>query len=187
MIPLICLWAVGFVSAFLGVQMTITPPKTGRAKWAYRCSFIVLAVIGLGFTIWQYKLQEVQASKTDDKLSTIDTRTSNTFEYMVRIYNKTIFPSGYPTASNASGVITAGSGHGVITTESGAGGVTSGVGSYHKGSTVTVSATARPGFTFVNWTRGTNVVSTNTTYSFKANGNETLVANFTPIFVSGHN
>ena len=45
-------------------------------------------------------------------------------------------------------------------------------------STVTVVATPQTGYSFVNWTSGNNVVSTNATYSFTATANTTLVANF---------
>ncbi|MCR5038088.1 MAG: T9SS type A sorting domain-containing protein, partial [Bacteroidales bacterium] len=42
-----------------------------------------------------------------------------------------------------------------------------------------VTATANNGYTFTNWTEGTNVVSTNANYSFTVTGNRNLVANFT--------
>jgi hypothetical protein len=57
-------------------------------------------------------------------------------------------------------------------------GTTSGAGSYAPGSTVIVTATPNPGFTFVNWTEGGNPVSANASYSFSVTGPRTLVANF---------
>ncbi|MBW7871669.1 MAG: T9SS type A sorting domain-containing protein, partial [Flavobacteriia bacterium] len=67
-----------------------------------------------------------------------------------------------------------------ITTSSNptAGGNTSGGGTYNYGDTATVSATANAGYTFVNWTEGGTVVSTDEDYSFTVTSSRTLVANF---------
>ncbi len=59
-----------------------------------------------------------------------------------------------------------------------AGGTTSVSGSFEDGDDVTVTATANPGYTFVNWTEGGVEVSASTTYSFEANPARNLVANF---------
>jgi hypothetical protein len=58
------------------------------------------------------------------------------------------------------------------------GGTTSGGGTYDGGTSRTVTATANPGFTFVNWTEGGTAVSTSASYTFTLNGNRNLVANF---------
>jgi len=58
------------------------------------------------------------------------------------------------------------------------GGITSGGGSYFYGQTDTVRATANPGYNFVYWTEGANIVSSNPEYSFVVTGNRTLTANF---------
>jgi len=60
------------------------------------------------------------------------------------------------------------------------GGTTTGAGLFVQGSSVTVVATANPGFTFFNWTDGVTVASTNASYQFAMAGNKTLVANFAP-------
>jgi flagellar hook capping protein FlgD/List-Bact-rpt repeat protein len=59
----------------------------------------------------------------------------------------------------------------------GAGSV-AGAGAYPVGSMVSLQATPNAGHGFANWTEGANVVSTNTTYSFTAGVDRTLVANF---------
>lgn len=62
-----------------------------------------------------------------------------------------------------------------------AGGSVTGGGSVSCGSSVTVRATANSCYSFVNWTLNGTVVSTSASYSFTANANQTLTANFTPI------
>ncbi len=59
-----------------------------------------------------------------------------------------------------------------------AGGTVSGAGSYNHADTVNLVATANEGYEFVNWTENGVQVSANTTYSFTATANRTLVANF---------
>ena len=59
-----------------------------------------------------------------------------------------------------------------------AGGTAIGEGSFESGASVTIEAVAAVDYTFTNWTEGTNVVSTNVSYSFIVTGNRTLVANF---------
>ncbi|MDB5133109.1 MAG: cell wall/surface repeat protein [Mucilaginibacter sp.] len=61
------------------------------------------------------------------------------------------------------------------------GGTTTGAGLFAQSSSVTVTATPAAGFTFVNWTNGAAVASTNASYSFNMAGNMALVANFAPI------
>ncbi len=58
------------------------------------------------------------------------------------------------------------------------GGSVTGGGTYNQGQSCTVTATANNGYSFVNWTEGGNVVSTNASYTFVVNGNRNLVANF---------
>ncbi len=57
-------------------------------------------------------------------------------------------------------------------------GTVDGGGTFSGGSNVTVGATANSGYSFVNWTEGQAVVSSEANYSFVISGNRTLVANF---------
>ena len=59
------------------------------------------------------------------------------------------------------------------------GGTVTGGGAFHYGDNCTVVATAHNGYTFTNWTEGSNVVSNDVSYGFTVTGNRTLVANFT--------
>ena len=60
-----------------------------------------------------------------------------------------------------------------------AGGTVSGAGTYPRNATCTLVATANSGYTFTNWTRNGQQVSTNATYTFTVTGNASFVANFT--------
>ena len=59
------------------------------------------------------------------------------------------------------------------------GGVITGSGTFNHGKVDTLKASANPGFTFVNWKEGANVVSTDSVYIFTVTGARTLTANFT--------
>ena len=58
------------------------------------------------------------------------------------------------------------------------GGTVSGGGTYNYGQTCTLTATPATGYTFVNWTKQGQVVSTNTIYSFSVTESATYQANF---------
>ena len=59
------------------------------------------------------------------------------------------------------------------------GGIIGGTGSYVQGATVTLTATARSGYRFVNWTKDDVEVGTDTAYTFTmGNSDESYVANF---------
>ena len=61
------------------------------------------------------------------------------------------------------------------------GGTVTGSGTYNHGTPVTLTATPNAGYTFLNWTKNGQVVSSNTTYTFTASGAGTYVANFQQI------
>ena len=58
------------------------------------------------------------------------------------------------------------------------GGTVSGGGTYGKNASVTVTATANSGYSFVKWTENGEQVSTDASYTFTATANRTLVAMF---------
>ncbi|HPX05438.1 MAG TPA: T9SS type A sorting domain-containing protein, partial [Tenuifilaceae bacterium] len=57
-------------------------------------------------------------------------------------------------------------------------GTITGAGDYNHGSTVSLTATANEGYIFLNWTEDGTEVSTNSTYTFTATGDRTLIAHF---------
>jgi hypothetical protein len=68
------------------------------------------------------------------------------------------------------------------TSSSVAGGSVAGSGTYALNETATLSATAKPGYAFVNWTDGGVAVSASALYQFPATANRTLIANFQPTY-----
>lgn len=60
-------------------------------------------------------------------------------------------------------------------------GTLAGGGKYLDGSSVTVTASAEPGYAFAGWTLNGSVLSTNSSYTFDASTNATLTANFYPV------
>lgn len=58
-------------------------------------------------------------------------------------------------------------------------GTVTGSGSYSCDTTVTIKAKVKTGAVWQNWTENSNIVSTDSTYTFTASSNRTLVANFT--------
>ncbi len=65
-------------------------------------------------------------------------------------------------------------------TSQAAGGTVTGGSTVNSGDSVTLVATANPGYSFLNWTEGGVVVSTSSAYTFTAGANRSLQANFTP-------
>ena len=59
-----------------------------------------------------------------------------------------------------------------------AGGTLTGAGTYNYGSTCTLTATANEGYTFVNWTKGSDIVSTDASFSFTVTQDSAFVAHF---------
>ena len=65
-----------------------------------------------------------------------------------------------------------------VSASPGTGGSVSGTGAYACGSSCTLTATANTGYTFVNWTKNGQQVSTSATYSFTVTESGNYVANF---------
>ncbi|WP_395749385.1 InlB B-repeat-containing protein [Prosthecobacter sp.] len=61
-------------------------------------------------------------------------------------------------------------------------GTTTGSGSYGDGTSVTVVATAAPGYKFSKWKQGGSNVSSAASYTFTASADRALVATFTPVY-----
>jgi sulfatase modifying factor 1 len=66
----------------------------------------------------------------------------------------------------------------VLSASPSTGGAAIGAGTYAAGSSRTVSATARDGYIFINWTENGNVANSSADYTFTLNDNRTLIANF---------
>ena len=79
----------------------------------------------------------------------------------------TVIPGGYYTITT--------------TANPSEGGSVMGGGIYYPGDVVTVYASAADGYEFANWTEDGVIVSTTASYTFTAEGDRNLVANFTPV------
>ncbi len=66
----------------------------------------------------------------------------------------------------------------VLTSSSTTTGTVSGAGTFPTGDTVTATATAKPGYVFINWTESGNIVSSLPSYAFQILTSRTLRANF---------
>ena len=71
-----------------------------------------------------------------------------------------------------------------VTSNPVAGGDVTGDGTFDTGAQVRLIATAKPGYTFTNFTENGTIVSTQSPYNFILTGNRTLVANFTLVPIS---
>jgi hypothetical protein len=60
-------------------------------------------------------------------------------------------------------------------------GATTGAGTYMSGSGVTLVAIPAAGYVFASWTEGASAISTSPSYTFQAQADRTLVANFVPV------
>lgn len=58
------------------------------------------------------------------------------------------------------------------------GGTATGSGTFSEGTTVTLTATPASGYYFVNWSEGSNIVSTTAIFTFNISSNKTYTANF---------
>ena len=59
-------------------------------------------------------------------------------------------------------------------------GTVTGAGTYEHGETVTLTAGESTGYLFLNWTENNEEISTSQTYTFTANANRNIIANFQP-------
>ncbi len=98
-------------------------------------------------------------STVDTATKKIDVNVANLGSFMLGVDSGTIYTVSVGTAPANSGTITGG-------------------GDYADGSSVTLVATANAGYVFANWTEGTSVVNSSPNYTFLAQANRTLTANF---------
>ena len=135
---------------------------TGAGLFAQSSTVTVVATPSTGYTFTNWT----------DSGSTVAVSTSPSYQYTMSgnrklVANFALIPPAQ-FAVNTSSLPTAG-------------GATFGSGSYNTGTLVTVIESPNPGYTFVNWTEGTTIVSTNASYQFTLTANRNLVANFTQI------
>ncbi len=136
---------------------------SGGGTHAYDSSCTVIAAPSTGYTFTAWT----------EGSSTVSTSTNYTFTVSrnrTLVANFTKINYTITTSSNPVG-----------------GGTITGAGSYEYGASCTVIATPSSSwYTFVNWTAGTNVLTSSTNYVFSVESNRTLVANFLYTRTLGH-
>lgn len=134
---------------------------TGAGSFAGGTSATVVATANAGYSFVNWTVSGAQVSASPSYTFTV---TGN-------------------TALVANFIVVGGTQRTIITSSSpAAGGTTTGAGSYANGSSVTVVATANPGYKFSKWKEGGSTVSTSASYTFTATADHTLVASFTQSF-----
>ena len=127
---------------------------TGAGNYNYgsTCTLTATAHTGYTFVNWTKNGEEV----SDDASYTFTVTEAAAYVANFSINSYIITTSANPTA----------------------GGSVTGAGTYNYGSTCTLTATANNGYTFVNWTKNGQVVSTDANYSFTVTRTASFVAHF---------
>lgn len=138
---------------------TIGGTTTGGGSYASGASVTVTATANSGYTFVDWTENGNQVSTNASYIFTISADRNLVANFSQNTTNFNVTTSSNPTA----------------------GGTTSGGGSYVSGASVTVTATANSGYTFVDWTENGNQLSTNASYTFTISADRNLVANFDEI------
>jgi len=133
---------------------------SGSGSFNAASSVTVTASPNAGYTFTNWTIGGVVASVSPAYTFTLNANTT-------LVANFTIIPSSQFAVVLSSNPV--------------AGGTTTGSGAYAANTSVTVTATVNPGYTFTNWTENGAIVSTSAAYTFPLTANRTLVANFAVI------
>lgn len=149
--------AVGKVALNLTANPVAGGTVSGQGQYNIGSTVVAAATPNAGFTFTNWTDNGVVVS------------TSSSYQFVLAT-NKTLVANFTAIPASQFAV--------VLSSSPVAGGSTTGAGSYTAGTSVTVNATANPGYTFVNWTDNGVQASTSAAYTFPVNANRTLVANF---------
>ena len=130
----------------------------GQYNEGTTCTLTATANSGYEFVHWKKGNNVVSTDATYS--FTVNANTAGTYT----AYFQQAAPTQYTITTNVTPV-----GSGTVT----------GGGSYNYGATCSLTATANNGYTFDNWTKNGNVVSTSPNYSFTVSEDATYVAHFT--------
>ena len=133
---------------------------TGDGPYSGGTSVTVVATASAGYVFTRWTVNGTQASNSPSYTFTVTADETLVANFVLAGQAKTVTTSASPVA----------------------GGTTTGGGTYATGDSVTVVATANPGYAFSKWQDGTTSVST-ASYTFTVNGSKTLVAKFNEAFV----
>jgi len=127
---------------------------TGAGTYAYGDNATLTATAATGYTFTNWTKNGQVVSTNASYTFTVTAAGTYVANFTLNTYNVTV--SANPTA----------------------GGTVTGAGTYNHGASATLIATANTGYTFVNWTKNGQVVSTNASYTFTVTAAGTYVANF---------
>ena len=127
---------------------------SGTYEMGTTCTLNAIAAVGYEFVKWTLNGSQVSTEPSFSFTVTSNAVYTAHFERIINHY--TVAASVEPAAA----------------------GSVSGTGTYQEGATCTLTATANPTYSFVNWTENGVIVSTNPTYSFTVNSNRSFVAVF---------
>jgi hypothetical protein len=130
---------------------------TGAGYFAQGAAHTVNAVANTGFAFVNWTLNGVEASKSASYQFTMAGNKALVANFVA------IVPGNFSVNLTSSPL---------------AGGINVGAGSFAAGTLVTVTATANPNYSFVNWTENGTIVSTLSSYAFNIANNRVLVANY---------
>ena len=192
----------GSVSGNLSGGTTITtptinaPPQDKKVQAGSTAEFSVTASAGEGEQLtyqWQQKATDTGSEWEDiSNATTASYTTAGTTTNMSGYqYRCVVTGSGGVSVTSAAATLTVEAYTPPTTYTISAdvspaeGGSVSGGGSYTKGTSVTLTATNNPGYRFVGWVESGTTVSTNPNYTFVANSNRSLTAQFDRISSGG--
>lgn len=141
----------------LSANPTAGGTVTGAGQFAQSSTATVSATPNTGFTFANWTENGVVVS------------TSSNYQFAIA-GNRTLVANFIPIPVGSFAVN--------LSSSPAAGGINSGSGSYAAGTTVTVTAVANAGYTFVNWTENGTIVATSASFQFGITANRTLVANY---------
>ena len=154
-----------------------SPTSLYDAGSSYNCAWLISTFLTDGeYTYNLYRNGSCIANHVSSTSYADNNLAPGTYNYIV----KTNYYGGESGASNqVTAVIGSGDYYSIQASANPTnGGTVTGTGSYTEGSTCTLTATPNAGYSFVNWTKNGQQVSTNSTYTFTVTGDASYVANF---------
>ena len=151
-------YVANFSANSYSITATVNPSGagniTGAGTFTYGSSVTLTATANPGYTFTNWTKNGQVVSTNATLTFTVTESSSYVANFQINSYEVTVMAN--PTA----------------------GGTVTGTGTYNHGASVTLTATANEGYTFVNWTKDGEVVSTELSFSYEVTETASYVANF---------